>query len=851
MALDNLGHLSVLLTLNMAGFVAGMRTAQGQVTSLSAAVQANSAVFKTAGRNMLIAGAAITAALAFSVKAAMDFEKQMAFVNSMLTTTTEHFLPSFSTELRAMAIQYGQTTESLTKGTYDVLSAQVAAGDAMNFMTIAAKAAVGGFTSVDVATDALLTIMKTFKGEIKSITDAADWMHSVVERGRITFEGLAGSIGTTAAMAAQAGMTIEDYGTAISVLTKGGLSAEKSQTALRGILRSVLKVQDEAIDTAKEMGLEWNVNALRGDNFVKTLQKLNGAQIEYLSKLSPNIRGLLGWAVALSDVNEALLDHTAILNRAGLTQKKFEKATTTLSFQWDRLKAAIFDSRVVIGTALVPAMKDLIKVLIDASGKVSKFAEENKKLFGWIIKVTAAIGGMLIPIGFLLMSFPGLILLIERLGWAYAALTTKIIISNGFLMSHNALLLGVIGVITIAVYKVIELADAWWKAAKANKAAQEAQENYINSTGTALSKAIAQNNKLLRERADTLTDVQKQEIKQNSVAIISLLKLIEATKQAGGATEEEEKQIHSLTIRLLQLNGQLKNAITNNKTLAEVQEEGFKVSEENLIKQIKRKAEYREWEKKLTLESLEGVAKRVKAIEFEKNATLKALKEKTDMTDLEYEIMSQIIIDYYALQTANTKKVAEETGESFKFMEKLATQSAANIQNAFSNFFFKAFKGELQSAKEAFAEFGDAVLQMMANLAAKWVALQIMTGIKTGLGMLFGGGVASSSPGLASAVSSAGSASSSLSAWVPPTTSFATGTDFVPSTGLYQLHKGEAVVPTQENARSGETIVQPIVVIQAWDSRDVSRNMETLSTGLAQSLRSNSNFREAIKKYSR
>ena len=298
MAVGGLGVLSVFLNVDMKAFTTKMSMAKGQIGGLNAAIMSSSQVFKKVGTQFMIAGGVITAAFALTVKAAAEFETSMAKVNTMLTDTTEHYLPAFSREIQKMAIEYGQSTKALAQGTYDVLSAQIDAADAMGLMKVASEAAAGGFTDVSITTSAIITLMSTFGDQLKDTADAADWLAAVVERGRVTMVDVATTIGTTAAMAQKARMSIEDYGAAFAMLTRGGLDAHKAQTALRGILRSVLKVNDDAIIAANELGIEWGVAAIEAGSFEDTLRKLSTASIEQLSAISPNIRGLLGWAIA-------------------------------------------------------------------------------------------------------------------------------------------------------------------------------------------------------------------------------------------------------------------------------------------------------------------------------------------------------------------------------------------------------------------------------------------------------------------------------------------------------------------------------------------------------------------------
>jgi len=88
-------------------------------------------------------------------------------------------------------------------------------------------------------------------------------------------------------------------------------------------------------------------------------------------------------------------------------------------------------------------------------------------------------------------------------------------------------------------------------------------------------------------------------------------------------------------------------------------------------------------------------------------------------------------------------KGAEEAGKQFNAMEEFAKQSARNMQNAFSDFFFKAFTGELRSIKEVFADFGRAVLQMISNILAKLLLIKMFTAMAGAGGTIFGVPVAS------------------------------------------------------------------------------------------------------------
>lgn len=160
--------------------------------------------------------------------------------------------------------------------------------------------------------------------------------------------------------------------------------------------------------------------------------------------------------------------------------------------------------------------------------------------------------------------------------------------------------------------------------------------------------------------------------------------------------------------------------------------------------------------------------------------------------------------------------IANETKKEFVAMEEFAKESARNIQNAFSDFFFKAFSGELKNAKQLFADFGRAMLQTISNILAQKLVTSMFNNI--GLGGLLG--------------------------------SKAVGSSYIPQTGAYFLHKGEKVVSAgdADHAGGGGGITVNVnQVIQAWDATDVYRNRKALSSAIANEIKMNSEIRGVIK----
>lgn len=345
-----------------------------KISKLGKTVAKHSKDIDRFGRNMAIMGTATVTALGFLEKASRDFEQQIANVSTLLNDQTMRYLPEYSDAVKNLSISMGESTATLNKGLYDIISASIDASKAIDVLKVSAKAARAGLTSTAVAGDAITTILNAYSLSADEASTVSDKLFAIVVRGKTTFGELAPNIGKIATLAASAGLSFNELGAAISTLTRAGIKTEEAMTAVRGILNAFLTPGEESAAVAEKLGFSLNVASLKGEGLIKVLGKLAKGTTEQVATIAPNIRGLVGLQGLIQQAGGYAKDLQLMINAAGLTQEAFAKNTDTASFAMDQLKASLQIVRIELGDAFAP-------ILIDLSKKVVKWVEG---LRGWI-----------------------------------------------------------------------------------------------------------------------------------------------------------------------------------------------------------------------------------------------------------------------------------------------------------------------------------------------------------------------------------------------------------------------------------------------------------------------------------
>ena len=174
---------------------------------------------------------AIAGAIATVTTSVIDFEREMANVNTLLGKGSAGQFAALREQILALPPALGDAT-TLAKGLYSALSAGVDAGQAVSFVATAAKAAKAGMADLSVATDALATVLQGYKLDAGEATRVSDLMFQTVNVGKGTFQEFSRAFATVAPIASTMGINLEELsatlGHTVLCLPLGGRRARRA-----------------------------------------------------------------------------------------------------------------------------------------------------------------------------------------------------------------------------------------------------------------------------------------------------------------------------------------------------------------------------------------------------------------------------------------------------------------------------------------------------------------------------------------------------------------------------------------------------------------------------------------------
>jgi len=395
-------------------------------SAYNAVASSMSGISRTGRRALLAITGAVTAATYASAK----YEKQLAQVSTMLSGEGMDSMEAYKAQILDLGVAMGESTGTLSKGLYDILSASVAPTEALGVLEVSAKAAAAGLTDTGTAADAVTTIMNSYGMAAADATVISDKLFATVYRGKTDFAQLAPAIGMVASTAAQSGLSLDELSGALSTATRNGVKTRVAITGVNSMMMSFLKPTEDAKVAARELGFELNTQTLKTIGLAGVIDILSGATKEQVASVITNRRALKVLMPILGDVDGFYEDIALSAGSAGAAQAAFEKQTGTLAFQMGQLTQA--------GFKLLVGLGDIFNEAIQGSGVVagltdmlSGLGETFSDLGGTGKTFVIVITGIAAAVAALMAIIPTLLALLAAAKVAVAILGTQVAIATG------------------------------------------------------------------------------------------------------------------------------------------------------------------------------------------------------------------------------------------------------------------------------------------------------------------------------------------------------------------------------------------------------------------------------------
>ena len=296
-------------------------------------------IFGTLKSPLVLASAGLAAVTAAAYKVGQAvftvgpaFDKSMANVATLLDTTKIN-MKGLGDQVIALALKMGRSPALLADALYQWISAGGDVSQGLGEFGQAVTASIAGVTDATTAVDGITTILNSYGKEARDAGHVSDWMFQVVNKGKIDFTQLAQSIGLVAPTAKGAGVGMDELGAAIATATAQGIRPTSAMEGLRSAIANIIKPSDAAITTAKLLGIQWGVQALRAkglSGLLKDVREKTKGNTEAMAQLFGDISGL---NVVLSLTGEGagmFADNLLVMqDAAGSTDQAFAKQKDT------------------------------------------------------------------------------------------------------------------------------------------------------------------------------------------------------------------------------------------------------------------------------------------------------------------------------------------------------------------------------------------------------------------------------------------------------------------------------------------------------------------------------------------
>jgi TP901 family phage tail tape measure protein len=399
------------------------------------------------GKKALIAAAAIPIVGAGFARTAVQLNSSIANVTSLLGELSEvemaETVDGMREAIQRLALETGSSTQGVTDGLYEVVSALEFTEDSFTQLELATKSGVAGLSTTQQSFQLLSAVTKAYGDtSAAAFTKVSDLAFQTVKLGQTTYPELAASIGQVAPIANAMSVSMEEMFAITAAVAGQTGSTSMAMTQMASALAGLSSPTDDLKKVFKELGVESGKAAIEQFGFAKTLDMV----VAKANKMGVSVKDLLGrkeaWLLTTGLAGDKMVEFgkkmdgmtKAAAAGGSVLQEAFDRQTdgvNKVGFAWIRLTGSIKIASEKIGELLLPLFGFIIAIFQKAMDIFNAFMDVLGKIPNIVRTVIVGFISLAATFGGLLLSFSSMIKLALLLAAALGKLSIHVLVFGG------------------------------------------------------------------------------------------------------------------------------------------------------------------------------------------------------------------------------------------------------------------------------------------------------------------------------------------------------------------------------------------------------------------------------------
>lgn len=357
--------------------VSGANQAKSDLEGVGSAVDSAGGFMGTALVGAAVAaGAAIIGFGVKSVQAASNFQDSITLLKTGAGDTQDN-MTTIGNGILNLATATGTSTQQLTSGMFQIMSAGFRGQQALDVLSAAAEGAKEQNADLGTVAGAVTTVMHDYASSNYTAVQATNALVTTVGDGKMHLQDLSSSLAAVAPLASSLHIPFQQVAGAIAMMTNAGVPAQQASQNLAFAIRAMNTETSAGAKALTSVGLSATQlhNTLMSQGLPAALELVEDhigkkwplSSEEGQSALKSILGGVSGLNVAL-DIGGANMktyksDVAGIgsaLSSSGKDIQNWSDVQNTFNFKMQQAQEAIEVLEIKIGTALLPVLSQIV-----------------------------------------------------------------------------------------------------------------------------------------------------------------------------------------------------------------------------------------------------------------------------------------------------------------------------------------------------------------------------------------------------------------------------------------------------------------------------------------------------------